>query len=93
MILQDYLGDLASEDAEKVRQILSEPHLENGLIKQICQQRRFYVINDLINILGKDEKLVSILHGIKVDEELRRIRNGYECATCLPEDYADEFLD
>ena len=87
MILKDYLEDLNSEDAKRVRQILSEPHLEEGELKWLFQQRRLFVLNDLVKILGKDDKTKNIILGIKVNEERKRIRTGYECATCLPESY------
>ncbi|MFA4953289.1 MAG: hypothetical protein WC584_03630 [Candidatus Pacearchaeota archaeon] len=93
MTLKDYLEELSQGEVGQVRQILSEPHFEEGFLKRTFQQRKFYVINDLINILGEDEALKNILVNIKVDEELRRIRNGYECATCLPENYLKAISD
>ena len=35
----------------------------------------------------------NILLGIKVDKELRRLRAGYECATCLPKNYLKAMED
>ena len=93
MIIQDYLEELNQEEVVQVRQILSEPHFEKGFLKRTFQQRRFYVINDLIKILGKDEALKNILTGIKYDTELRRIRKGYGCATCLPPNYLKAISD
>ena len=88
MAIEDYLESLSQEDADQVRRILSEPHLEKGTIRRINNQRRFQVINYLISVLGsKDERLKKILSGISVDEELRRIRNGHECANGLPRNY------
>ena len=87
--LKENLEELSSEEAELVRNILNEPHLSERELKKLVQQRRFHVIPGLSHIFGEDDKTKNILYGIKVDEELRRIRYGYECATCLPESYVD----
>lgn len=93
MVIQNDLETLSQEDADQVRQILSEPHLEEGTIRRIDNQRKYQVINYLMAVMKGDGELNKILTRISVDEELRRIRNGYECANDLPKNYLKAIED
>lgn len=93
MQIENYLKTLNDDEVAQVRKVLSEPHLEKETIGRTFQQRRFFILSHLIKILGDDEKTQGVLSGIRVNEELKRIRNGSACATNLPENYLKAISD
>jgi len=87
MAIDEKIHDLSDEDVKFTLNVLGEPLVEKGVINRVSQNQKYQVINYLEIALGDDKEVNAFLWGIRVLEELKRIRNGFVCSSALPKDY------